>query len=105
MRAWCWWKLPVAGACECRKADSAARDTEQEKTLRIRLSVERETKNTVRFAEDTEGQPPDHPGAPVIGTLYIQKFAWAQLGKPERIVVSLDAVPAAPTAPTHATSS
>ena len=33
----------------------------------LRFTVERETKNTVRYQEDTEGKPP------AIGTLYIQK--------------------------------
>ncbi|MGH9055908.1 MAG: hypothetical protein ACRDYY_08630 [Acidimicrobiales bacterium] len=60
-------------------------------TMRIHLSLERETKNTVRFAEDDDGQPEGHSGAPVIGTLYVQKFAWAQLGKPEHIAVEIQA--------------
>lgn len=60
--------------------------------MKIHLSLERETKNTVRFSEDQEGQPDDHPGADVIGTLYVQKFAWAALGKPERIAVAIEAV-------------
>ena len=58
--------------------------------MRIAMSFERETKNTVRFQED-EQQGDDHPGAPVIGTLYLQKFAWASLGKPEHVVVELAA--------------
>lgn len=59
--------------------------------MRVHFSVERETKNTVRFAEDQDGQPEGHPGADVVGTLYIQKLAWAALGKPERIVVEIAA--------------
>lgn len=59
--------------------------------MRLHMSLERETKNTVRFQEDSEGQPEGHPGADVVGALYVQKFAWAQLGKPERIVVELSA--------------
>lgn len=58
--------------------------------MQIHLTFERETKNTVRFAEDEAGQPESHPGAPVVGTLYLQKFAWAQLGKPERLAVSVE---------------
>ncbi|MDA8314292.1 MAG: hypothetical protein M0010_03840 [Actinomycetota bacterium] len=58
--------------------------------MQIAMSFERETKNTVRFQED-EQQGDDHPGAPVIGTLYLQKFAWASLGKPEHVVVELAA--------------
>jgi hypothetical protein len=55
------------------------------------LTMEKETKNTVRFAEGEE-QPAGHPGAPVIGTMYIQKFAWAQMGKPDRVAVQLEPV-------------
>ena len=43
--------------------------------MKINLTLERETKNTVRFAEDEAGQPSDHPGYPVVGTLYVQKAA------------------------------
>lgn len=55
------------------------------------LSFDRETKNTVRFAEDETGQPVEHPGANVIGTLYVQRFAWAALGRPQSITVTIDA--------------
>lgn len=58
--------------------------------MKLNMSFEKETKNTVRFTEDQSGQPEGHPGADVIGTLYVQKFAWAQLGKPERITVTVD---------------
>jgi hypothetical protein len=60
--------------------------------MKINLSMERETKNTVRFEEDENGQPEGHPGANVVGTLYVQKFAWAALGKPERISIELEAL-------------
>jgi hypothetical protein len=39
--------------------------------ISIIMELEKETKNTVRYAEKTEGKPP------VIGTLYIQKWATA----------------------------
>jgi len=39
----------------------------------IEFTVERETKNTVRYEEQTDGQPP------AVGTLYVQKWA---LGSP-----------------------
>lgn len=55
--------------------------------MRINLALERETKNTVRFAEDDAGQPSDHP---VVGTLYIQKAAHVQLGAPQRIAVTIE---------------
>jgi hypothetical protein len=35
----------------------------------LTFTLERETKNTIRFKEDSNGQPP------TIGTLYIQKHA------------------------------
>ena len=49
----------------------------------IEFKVERETKNTVRYEEETDGQPP------MIGTLYVQKWA---LGKdfPKQIRVTLE---------------
>jgi hypothetical protein len=47
--------------------------------MQINFTLERETKNTVRFAEDEAGQPADHPGTPLVGTLYLQKAAHAKL--------------------------
>jgi len=35
----------------------------------LTFALERETKNTVRYAEQTDGKPP------AIGTLYVQKWA------------------------------
>lgn len=57
--------------------------------MQINLTLERETKNTVRFAEDDKGQPADHPGTPIVGTLYLQKAAHANLGSPKRITVTI----------------
>ena len=37
--------------------------------VELEFSYEKETKNTVRYKEDTQGQPPK------IGTLYIQQWA------------------------------
>jgi hypothetical protein len=45
------------------------------------FTFEKETKNTLRYAEVAEGQPP------VVGTLYIQK--WAFKGQPARIEVTI----------------
>ena len=59
--------------------------------MQINFTLERETKNTVRFAEDEAGQPADHPGTPVVGTLYLQKAAHAKLGAPNRIMVTIEA--------------
>ena len=49
--------------------------------------TERETKNTVRFQEEANGKPP------VIGTLYVQRWA---LGEPlpQRLTVTIEAASA-----------
>ena len=49
--------------------------------------TERETKNTVRFQEEATGKPP------VIGTLYVQRWA---LGEPlpQRLTVTIEAASA-----------
>ena len=47
------------------------------------FEVEKETKNTIRYAEKAEGQPP------VIGTIYVQK--WALKGTPKEMKVTLEA--------------
>ena len=59
--------------------------------MQIHLTLERETKNTIRFAEDEAGQPSDHPDSPVVGTLYRQKAAHAKLGSPQRIALTIEA--------------
>ena len=35
----------------------------------LTFSLERETKNTIRYAEQTDGNPP------AVGTIYVQKWA------------------------------
>ena len=57
--------------------------------IQIHLTLKRETENMVRFAEGDDGQPPDHPGTPVVGTLHPQKGAHAKLGAPGRITVTI----------------
>lgn len=57
----------------------------------INFTLEQETKNTVRFAEDEAEQPAAHPGTPVAGTLYLQKTAHATLGSPKQITVAIEA--------------
>ena len=49
--------------------------------------TERQTKNTVRFQEEASGKPP------VIGTLYVQRWA---LGEPlpQRLTVTIEAASA-----------
>ena len=46
------------------------------------FELEKETKNTIRYAEVAEGQPP------VIGTIYVQK--WALKGIPKKVKVTLE---------------
>jgi len=55
----------------------------------IQLRKERETKNTIRFEEmeNAEGNPP------LIGTLYVQKWALKRLGDPGRLTLTLEAGP------------
>ena len=54
---------------------------------RLAFITERETKNTVRFQEEASGKPP------VIGTLYVQRWA---LGEPlpQRLTVTIEAASA-----------
>ncbi|MSQ22498.1 MAG: hypothetical protein EXR53_04220 [Dehalococcoidia bacterium] len=46
------------------------------------FTAERETKNTIRYQEETESHP-------LIGILYIHKATVALLGNPQRIKVTL----------------
>ena len=46
------------------------------------FDFEKETKNTVRYTEVAEGQPP------IIGTVYVQK--WALKGTPKKIKLTLE---------------
>ena len=52
----------------------------------LEFALERETKNTVRYEEQTSGQPP------AVGTLYVQKWA---LGSPPpaRLRLTIEAPP------------
>jgi hypothetical protein len=58
--------------------------------LKVTLHRAKETKNTIRF-EDTESGDP-----PIIGTLYLQKWATHRLEDPETITVTIE-VPAGST--------
>ena len=52
-------------------------------TVTLQFEIERETKNTVRYAEVAEsGQPPR------IGMLYVQKWALGD-PPPERLIVTI----------------
>ncbi len=52
-------------------------------TISITMELEKETKNTVRYTEKAEGKPP------VIGTLYIQKWATSP-DTPKTITVTVE---------------
>lgn len=51
-------------------------------TQELAFTLERETKNTIRYAEDASGKPP------AIGTLYVQKWL---LGNepPKNLIVTI----------------
>ncbi len=53
--------------------------------LQVTLRRAKETKNTVRYEEAESDQPP------VIGTLYVQKWAARRLEDPETIMVTVSA--------------
>lgn len=57
-----------------------------EKEIVATFVRERETKNTVRFAEQENEE-----GPPVIGTVYIQKYALKRLGSPEKLLLTIRA--------------
>ncbi len=50
----------------------------------LTFTLERETKNTIRYQEETSGQPP------AIGTLYIQKWA-VGTPVPQTLTVTVEA--------------
>jgi hypothetical protein len=53
--------------------------------LELSFERERETKNTVRYEEQVTDAPP------VVGTLYLQKYALNRLGNPECLRVTIEA--------------
>lgn len=55
-------------------------------TMTATFVVEKETKNTIRFSEE----PADGP--PITNTIYVQKWAIANLGNPDKIRVTIEAV-------------
>lgn len=46
------------------------------------FEVEKETKNTIRYTEVAEGEPP------IMGTIYVQKWAMKEI--PKKIKVTLE---------------
>jgi hypothetical protein len=68
---------------DCGGDSSTINKTMTEKTKTVQFTREKETKNTVKFAEvQTQGE------APVIGTLYLQKW-WA--GDSTNLKVTIEA--------------
>ncbi len=53
--------------------------------LELSFQRERETKNTARFEEQVTDAPP------VVGTLYLQKYALNRLGNPDCVRVTIEA--------------
>ncbi len=62
----------------------ASRERGTVDSFQVTLHKAKETKNTVRYEEPESGDPP------VIGTLYLQKWATHRLGDPESIVVTIE---------------
>jgi len=52
--------------------------------LDLSFQRERETKNTVRYEEQVTDAPP------VVGTLYLQKYALNRLGNPDYLRVTIE---------------
>jgi hypothetical protein len=63
----------------------ATEDGRATEPLKVTLKRAKETKNTVRYEEPEGGEPP------IIGTLYLQKWATHRLGDPEMVTVTVDA--------------
>lgn len=56
-----------------------------EEKLTATFTTEKETKNTIRFAEEVSTD------APLIGTIYVQKYALNRLSNPSKIRVTVEA--------------
>ncbi len=48
----------------------------------LTFSLERETKNTIRYSEQTDGEPP------TVGTIYIQKWAMGE-NPPKTLTITI----------------
>ena len=68
--------------------DQAIQHEEGEQRLELSFQRERETKNTVRYEEQVTDAPP------VVGTLYLQKYALNRLGNPDCLRVTIEAAAA-----------
>jgi hypothetical protein len=58
--------------------------------LKVTLNRAKETENAIRYEESAGDQPP------VIGTLYIRKWAIRRIGEPDKITITVE-VPAGST--------
>ena len=82
----------VAGCAKVSKghmtphlAPAAQRNPEEGRMIKASFSLEKETKNTIRYTEKPEAGKP-----PAIGTIYIQKWALPE-PTPASITVTIDA--------------
>jgi len=62
-----------------------AAKSESAKSFELSFTKDRETKGTIRYAEDASEDRPE----PYIGTLYVRKFALATIDTPESITVTV----------------
>ena len=64
---------------------TATEDGRATEPLKVTLKRAKETKNNIRYEEPEGGEPP------IIGTLYLQKWATHRLEDPETITVTIEA--------------
>ena len=74
----------VAELCECPNEDRITPPREGVAMIKAGFELEKETKNTIRYAEKPEAGKP-----PAIGTIYIQKWALPE-PTPKSITVTVD---------------
>ena len=55
-----------------------------EKVVVVTLTIEKSTKNTVKYEEIITDEPP------VTGSLYLQKYVVARMGNPQTIKVTIE---------------
>jgi hypothetical protein len=75
---------------EVGRAYARSKEVTVVEPLKVTLKRAKETKNTIRYEEPESGDPP------IIGTLYLQKWATHRLEDPETITVTIE-VPAGST--------
>lgn len=55
-------------------------------SIEVTFSKEKETKNTIRFQEDVEGD-----ASPIVGTLYVKKSKLDEMGATDKVKATLEA--------------